>query len=298
MHAKPTFRFAPSPTGYLHIGHALSAVIGYDWARRLGGRFIVRIEDTDVGRARPQFIDAILDDLAWLGLTWEVPVWRQSERLDIYAGHQLRLQRAGLLYPCFATRSEIAQAARSNPSAIDPDGAPLYPGLHKHLDPTEISHRINRGDAYALRLDVDKAIAVASAKPGGLPLTMACFSIDGSTKTVTLDPKRWGDVVIARKDTGTSYHLAGVIDDAEQGVTHVCRGRDLAAASDIHRLLQVLLDLPPPLYHHHDLILDEAGRKLSKSAGDTALSQLRQSGWTSSQVRCRLEPFLAAYRVV
>jgi len=298
MHAKPTFRFAPSPTGLLHIGHALSAIIGYDWAKRLGGRFIVRIEDTDVGRARPQFINAILDDLAWLGLSWQEPVRRQSEHLDVYAAHQRRLQEAGLLYPCFATRSEIAEAARTSPAAVDPDGALIYPGLHKNLDPVEIDQRIKRGEAYALRLDMARAITAATVKLGGRPLTMTCFSIDGSTQDVTLDPNRWGDVVIARKDTGTSYHLAGVIDDADQGVTHVCRGQDLAAASDIHRLLQVLLGLPQPLYHHHDLVLDEAGRKLSKSAGDTALSQLRGSGWTSLRVRQRLEPFLAAYRVV
>ncbi len=289
------FRFAPSPTGYLHIGHALSAMIGFELARKFNARFVVRIEDTDVGRCRPQFVDAIFDDLAWLGLEWEKPVWCQSERLDIYADYQERLRQQGLLYPCFATRSEITAALSETAFRRDPEGAPVYPGLHKRLTDDDVARRIAAGEPMALRLDMAKALALAVQKLPARRLTLQTFACDGSITSRTLDPARWGDVVIARKDTGTSYHLAGVIDDAAQGITHVCRGRDLEAASDIHRLLQVLLDLPEPIYHHHPLVLDARGRKLSKSAGDTALHGLRRAGWTASDVRKHLRGRLAPY---
>lgn len=293
---RPAFRFAPSPTGYLHIGHALSAIIGHQLARRYNGRFLVRIEDTDTGRARQNFVDAILEDLAWLGLDWEEPVVLQSRRLDLYRAHQDNLVATGLLYPCFATRKEIA-AASCKEGPFDPDGAPIYPGLYKSLDASAAQARIASGEAYALRLDMDRAIATARDKLSGSRdrLGYVAFAPDGAEHYVDIEPSRWGDVVIVRKDTGTSYHLAGVIDDAQQGVTHVARGKDLEAATDIHRLLQVLLDLPAPIYHHHDLVLDEHGRKLSKSAGDTSLRVLREQGWSGAGVRRKLEGFLHDY---
>ncbi len=265
----------------------------------MGARFIVRIEDTDVGRTRPEFSAAILDDLAWLGLDWERPVWCQSERLHVYAPCRDRLRDLGLLYPCFATRSQITAAAAISPAGKDPDGAPIYPGLHKAMTAAEVSARSAQGEPYALRLDMERALALARDKLGGQPLTLTRFSPTGGiappSRTVELDPARWGDVVIARKDTGTSYHLAGVIDDCAQGVTHVVRGRDLEAATDIHRLLQVLLELPEPHYHHHDLVCDADGRKLSKRNGDVSLAALRRAGRTPADIRDALSEFLAPY---
>ena len=220
----------------------------------------------------------------------------QSQRLEVYRAQQDTLVAMGLLYPCFATRKEIAAAA-SEYGPFDPDGAPIYPGLYKSLDAAAAQARIAGGEAYALRLDMDKAIAAAQNKLSGSRgrLGYTAFALDGEEHFVDIDPSRWGDVVIARKDTGTSYHLAGVIDDAQQGVTHIARGKDLEAATDIHRLLQVLLDLPAPIYHHHDLVLDEDGRKLSKSAGDTSLRALREQGWSGADVRRELRAFLHDY---
>ena len=280
---QPVFRFAPSPNGELHLGHALSAIIGYERARACGGRFLVRIEDIDVSRSRERFVAGIFEDLAWLGLTWEQPVVFQSQRMAAYAEAAGRLGARGLLYPCFATRAEIEAAAVGG--RLDPDGAPLYPGLYKGRDAAEISRRTASGEPHALRLDMDAAIAVAAAKLQGAPLTFSELGENGTPQTITVRPARWGDAVIARKDTPTSYHLAVVVDDAWQGVTHVTRGRDLFPATDLHRLLQVLLDLPAPLYHHHRLIADAAGRKLAKSARDTSLKSLRQSGATPADVR-------------
>ncbi|MEO1608177.1 MAG: tRNA glutamyl-Q(34) synthetase GluQRS [Pseudomonadota bacterium] len=297
MCTQAVFRFAPSPTGYLHLGHALSAIIGFELAQRLSGRFLVRIEDTDNSRTRQHFVDAILEDLAWLGLEWEEPVWRQSERLDIYAEHRDRLRDVGLLYPCFATRAEIAAATRNTQLPSDPDGAPVYPGLCRGLSAYEISRRMAQDLPYALRLDMAKAIDVAKQKQHANQITLMQFAFDGNRRKMKLDPARWGDVIIARKDTGTSYHLAGVVDDAAQGVSHVCRGQDLEAVTDIHRLLQILLDLPAPVYHHHALVRDADGRKLSKSSGDTALYQLRRDGWTAAGVRQYLRGILNSYGI-
>ncbi len=297
MRSEAIFRFAPSPTGYLHLGHALSAIIGFELAQRFGGRFLVRIEDTDTGRTREHFVEAIFEDLSWLGLSWEEPVWRQSERLDLYAGYRDRLHEMGLLYPCFATRAEISAAARNLKPQFDPDGALVYPGLCRHLSAAEMSRKLAAGTPYALRLDMQKACKVAARKQPSGHVRMLQFAIDGVAREVDLKPARWGDVVIARKDTGTSYHLAAVIDDAAQGVSHVCRGQDLEASTDIHRLLQILLNLPEPIYHHHSLVCDRQGRKLSKSSGDTALYQLRQDGWTPARVRKELSCFLEAYGV-
>lgn len=284
---RPVLRFAPSPNGALHLGHALSALVGYDMARRLGGRFLVRIEDIDTVRCTPHHAAAALEDLAWLGITWETPVLRQSEHFADYRLAAERLVAIGLLYPCFATRSEMASAAAGTPEAVDPDGTPLYPGLWRGAPSSEVERRIARGEPYALRLDVGRALDLAADR-GLLPLTYGAVDEDGSVSRVIARPARWGDAVIIRKDTPASYHLAVVVDDARQGITHVTRGMDLVAATDLHRLLQVLLDLPEPLYHHHRLITDASGRKLAKSAGDTSLAALRRQGMTPAGIRQRL----------
>lgn len=279
---RPALRFAPSPNGRLHLGHALSALVGWEMARRLGGRFLVRIEDIDTVRCPRHLARSALEDLAWLGLTWEKPVLFQSEHLTDYAAAARRLEAMGLLYPCFATRAEIAAAAP--PAMRDPDGTPIYPGLWRGAPATEVARRKQRGEPFALRLDMTRARA-AAASIMSAPLAFTALEPDGSTSVAPAHPERWGDIVIVRKDTPTSYHLSVVVDDARQGITHVTRGLDLLAATDLHRLLQVLLDLPAPLYHHHRLLTDPAGRKLAKSAGDTALADLRAAGWTPAEVR-------------
>lgn len=286
--ATPVFRFAPSPNGELHLGHALSALVGYTCARQLGGRFLVRIEDIDVGRCRPEFIDGILEDLRWLGIDWDGPVIRQSEHFHQYRAAANRLREMGLLYPCFATRAEIAAAAAIRPGFLDPDGAPLYPGLHKGLCPLEIERRLKAGMAVAWRIDMARAVAEVRRRLGDTLLTVREWSPAGESWTTEAAPERWGDAVIVRKDVPTSYHLAVVVDDARQGVTHVTRGCDLYAATGLHRLLQVLLGLPAPAYHHHELILTDDGRKLAKSSGDTSLRQMRVAGLTTEEVRRRL----------
>ena len=284
----PVFRFAPSPNGELHLGHALSACIGHDWARAAGGRFLVRIEDIDVGRARHELVEAIYRELAWLGLTWERPVLRQSEHLAVYRQAAHKLEAAGLLYPCFATRTEIAASAGAGTAATDPDGAPLYPGPHKRLARAEVERRRAAGEPFALRLDMDKAREEVDRLLGGRPLTFTELDEEGREKTIRARPERWGDAVIVRKDVPASYHLAVVVDDARQRVSHVTRGRDLFAATDLHRLLQVLLGLPEPVYHHHRLVTDEAGRKLAKSSRDTTLRSLREAGVEPAEVRRRI----------
>jgi glutamyl-Q tRNA(Asp) synthetase len=267
----------------MHLGHALSAWIGYEYAQTLDGRFLVRIEDIDAGRTRPRFIAGIFADLAWLGITWEEPVIFQSRRMPAYRAAARRLERMGLLYPCFATRAEIEAAAAGGP--VDPDGAPLYPGLFSGRDAKEVARRKAAGEPFALRLDMRAAITAAAARLGGSPLTFTELGDDGGPRQILAAPERWGDAVIVRKDVPASYHLAVVVDDAWQGVTHVTRGRDLYAATDLHRLLQVLLDLPAPLYRHHRLVTDAHGRKLAKSANDTSLRSLRESGATPADIR-------------
>ncbi|MGD9805031.1 MAG: tRNA glutamyl-Q(34) synthetase GluQRS [Hyphomicrobiaceae bacterium] len=281
--ARPIFRFAPSPTGRLHLGHALSALINRDMARGVAGRMLIRIEDTDVTRCRPEYAQTILEDLEWLGIVSEGPVLRQSEHLDGYRAAASRLAGMGLLYPCFATRQEILAAAV--PGVVDPDGAPLYPGLHRGLTPQEIADRKAAGQPFALRLDMARAADRARAIAG--ETAFAYIEIDGQFSPVRCEcnPARWGDVVIQRKETSASYHLAVVVDDARQSISHVVRGADLRAATDIHRLLQVLLGFPEPLYHHHRLLTDRDGRKLSKRDGDTSLTVLRDKGLTPSDIR-------------
>jgi glutamyl-Q tRNA(Asp) synthetase len=279
----PVFRFAPSPNGPLHLGHALSALTSFDMAQRAGGRFLLRIEDIDVARCREEHVTGIIEDLSWLGLTWEEPVLLQSQHFATYVEAAQMLEGLGLLYPCFASRSEIEAAAR--PDAVDPDGAPLYPGLHKRLPRAEIETRMENGERFALRLDMDRALALVRERLGGAPLTFAEIDDNGRANTIEAHPERWGDAVILRKDVPASYHLAVVVDDARQGVTHVTRGQDLYAATDLHRLLQVLLGLPEPVYHHHRLLTDAEGRKLSKSAGDTAIAALRANGASPGDIR-------------
>lgn len=283
MSDPPVLRFAPSPNGELHLGHALSALDGYQQARAAGGRFLLRIEDIDIGRTRPEFVTGIFSDLRWLGLEWEEPVLFQSQRMDVYRAAAARLEDLGLFYPCFATRSQIEAAVMNG--ASDPDGAPLYPGLWKGRTAHEIAWERAAGASAALRIDMAAALKFVTEKLRGAPLTFGEMAEDGTRQTVEAHPERWGDAVIVRKDVPTSYHLAVVVDDAWQGVTHVTRGRDLYAATDLHRLLQVLLGLPEPIYRHHRLIVDETGRKLAKSAGDTSLRLLRERGVSIVEVR-------------
>lgn len=282
--AVPVLRFAPSPNGPLHLGHALSALTGFDMARRHGGRFLVRIEDIDVARCREAYVAGIFEDLAWLGVTWEEPVLRQSQHFATYVQAAQWLEAQGLLYPCFASRSEI-EAAAAPGGAVDPEGAPLYPGLHKSLPRAEIEARMQNGERFALRLDMQRALSLANERLGGGSLTFTEFDESGRPQNMKANPQVWGDAVILRKDVPASYHLAVVVDDARQGVTHVTRGRDLFPATGLHRLLQVLLGLPEPVYQHHRLLADAEGRKLAKSAGDTGLASLRAAGTSVVDVR-------------
>lgn len=284
----PVFRFAPSPNGYLHLGHAYSALLNADLARKSDGRLLLRIEDIDVTRCRPEFEAAIDDDLGWLGVGWEQPVRRQSQHLAVYGEALDRLTALGLVYPSFESRAEIARLVAQREAGgawpRDPDGAPLYPGAAKSLAPQARERLLASGAPFALRLDMAAALARADAldwrEQGAGP--------GGETATVMAQPQAWGDVILARKDTPTSYHLAVVIDDALQGVTDVVRGEDLFWATSVHRLLQRLLDLPAPVYRHHRLIRDAAGRKLSKSTRATSLRELRAAGLTPADIRRQL----------
>ena len=279
--APPVFRFAPSPNGELHLGHAYSALVDFALCREAGGRFLLRIEDIDPARCRPEYEAGIYRDLAWLGLAWEEPLRRQSEHMDAYRAALRRLTEMGLVYPSFMSRAEIAAATRDPAWPRDPDGAPLYPGFDRNLDRREAERRIAAGAPHALRLRV----AEAAARAGPLAWSEMGEGQDGKADIVAADPSLWGDVVIARKEVPTSYHLAVVVDDAAQGVTHVVRGRDLFFATAVHVLLQKLLGLPSPAYHHHRLITDATGRKLAKSDRDTAIRALREAGATPDDVR-------------
>jgi glutamyl-Q tRNA(Asp) synthetase len=276
----PVFRFAPSPNGYLHLGHALSALENSDRAGAAGGRLLLRIEDIDAARCRPEFEAAIYEDLTWLGLAWEEPVRRQSEHLDDYRAVLDQLTRAGLLYPSFESRGEIlrliAEREAQAPWPRDPDGTPLYPGSAKDLPADERARRMAR-DPYTLRLDSNAAALRAS------PLVWHETGVCAGEVRAT--PEAWGDVILARKDTPTSYHLSVVVDDALQGITHVVRGQDLFASTSVHRLLQAVIGLPAPIYHHHRLVLDRDGHKLAKSTGATALRTLRGRGASPADIR-------------
>ncbi len=275
MHQPPIVtRFAPSPTGRLHLGHAHSALFARAQAGP-GGGFLLRIEDIDPGRCRPEFIAGIEEDLAWLGLDWERPVRRQSDHLDDYRAALARLDGMGLLYPCFCTRKDIAdEVARAGHAPHGPDGV-LYPGLCRSLPAAERAARMAGGEAFALRLDM----AAAIARAGRLDWHDRAAGRQAAT------PEIFGDVVLARKDVPTSYHLAVTVDDAVQDVTLVTRGRDLFAATHVHRLLQALLDLPVPEYHHHRLLTDESGRRFAKRDRSLTLEALRQAGHSPEEVR-------------
>jgi glutamyl-Q tRNA(Asp) synthetase len=268
-------RFAPSPTGLLHLGHVHSVLFAVAAARRAGGRFLLRIEDIDGGRCRPEFETAIYEDLAWLGLCWEEPVRRQSEHMADYAVALARLAGMGLIYPCFCTRADIrAEIARAPGAPHGPEG-PVYPGTCRHLTAAEREERLAAGAPYAFRLDTARARAV----------TGRLHWHDRGRGEMAADPGAHGDVVLARKDAPASYHLAVTVDDALQGVTLVTRGEDLVPATGVHRLLQALLDLPLPDYHHHGLIAGSDGRRLAKRDGAATVRALREGGRSASEVR-------------
>lgn len=283
---RPVFRFAPSPNGELHLGHAYSALLNARMAKAAGGLLLLRIEDIDTTRCTRAFEAGIYRDLAWLGIGWEEPVRRQSDHFADYASALEVLVEAGLAYPSFMSRGDaravIAEAeAGGRRWPRDPDGVPLFPTVERRLGDAERRRRIEAGEPYAWRLDVEAALAQA-----GRPLhwNEEGAGPAGETGRIAADPAAWGDVVIARKEVPTSYHLSVTVDDALQGVTHVVRGRDLYHATAIQRLLQQLLGLPEPVYFHHRLISGEDGRKLSKSRGDTGLAALRAAGLTPADV--------------
>ncbi|MBX9468562.1 MAG: tRNA glutamyl-Q(34) synthetase GluQRS [Rhizobium sp.] len=286
-HDAPVFRFAPSPNGRLHLGHALSALLNADMAEKMGGRLLLRIEDIDLTRCTPELEQAIFDDLSWLGIPIESPVRRQSEHFPLYREALDRLQAMGLVYPAFLTRGEVKArvSAYEREGGIwprDPDGAPLYPTEERSLTEAERAENLATAERHAWRLDIDKARSLI-----GRPLTWQETG-EGAKGEIEADPAAWGDVVLWRSDAPASYHLAVTVDDAAQGVSHVVRGLDLFHATSVHRLLQALLGLPAPVYHHHRLILGPDGRKLSKSLGDTALAALRAEGKTPSDIRAMI----------
>jgi glutamyl-Q tRNA(Asp) synthetase len=278
-------RFAPSPNGFLHLGHAYSALLNHDRARELGGRLLLRIEDIDTVRCRPEYEEAIYEDLRWLGITWQQPARRQSEHFADYAAAIAELESQGLVYPSFESRGElsalVAELDRQGGWPRDPDGVPIYPGRARKMSATERERRRAAGEPFALRLAMDRAVARA----GVLTWAETGAGPHGQTGLVTAAPQMWGDVVLARKEAPTSYHLSAVLDDALQGVTDVMRGQDLFWSTSIHRLLQKLLGLPEPAYQHHMLILDADGQKLSKSTQATGLRELRAGGATALDIR-------------
>ena len=257
--SRPVFRFAPSPNGFLHLGHAYSALLNARMAADSGGRLLLRIEDTDEGRSRPEFVQAIFEDLAWLGISWDEPVRIQSEHFSDYEANLRRLWEMGAVFPCFCSRKKAGAHALSS---RDPDGQPHYGGTCRAIPHADAKECITRGDAHGWRIDMAKATDPAAVI--------------------------WGDAMIAKRHVGSSYHIAVVTDDALQGVTHVVRGRDIEPATPLHKLLQQLLGLPTPDYLHHDLIRDTEGQKLSKSIASQSLRQLREEGATADDIRQRL----------
>jgi glutamyl-Q tRNA(Asp) synthetase len=266
-------RFAPSPTGYLHLGHVRSALEGWQAARLDGGRFLLRLEDIDQTRCREDYAAAIIEDLEWLGLLWDAPVRRQSEHFDDYRGALGRLQAMGVLYPCFCTRREIREEIARAGGAPQGEAGPVYPGICRNLEPNERADRIAGGADYALRLDASAAVACTG------PLE---WSEDG--RRIAAEPEAQGDVVLARKDVPASYHLAVTVDDALQGVTLVTRGADLFAATHVHRVLQALLGLPTPVYRHHPLLTDAGGRRLAKRDRALTVRAMRAAGMAPGQI--------------
>ncbi|MDD9910448.1 MAG: tRNA glutamyl-Q(34) synthetase GluQRS [Ahrensia sp.] len=283
----PILRFAPSPNGALHLGHAYSALVNQHMAQALGGHWLLRFEDIDTARCTLRFEADMIEDLRWLGLEWQGEPRRQSQHLDTYREALDSLKSMGLVYPAFLSRSEIKAIVSHQPDwPRDPDGQPHYPGDERSWSDKRISAALEEERRHAWRLNMQAALERVDG-----PLTWRETGYDGEADTAIIeaDPSRWGDVILARSDTPTSYHLSVVIDDAIQGITHVVRGEDLYEATAIHRLLQQLLDLPEPLYHHHRLIRDEQGRKLSKSSHDTSLQALRASGYGAAHIRAKLD---------
>jgi glutamyl-Q tRNA(Asp) synthetase len=276
----PVFRFAPSPNGHLHLGHAYSALLNQRMAQATGGRLLLRMEDIDRERCTPELERSMQEDLRWIGLDWEQPVRRQSEHFAIYRQALDRLIAMDLVYPAFLSRGGIRHEIEKTAATDwprDPDGALLYPPVDRELSKCERDRRISAGQPFSWRLHMDHAIAHA-----GEPLSWR--EIAPAEARINARPQDWGDVIIARKDMPTSYHLSVVIDDALQGVTHVVRGKDLFHATSVHRLLQQIFGIEPPLYHHHALILDRDGEKLSKSRKDVSLRDLRDAGTTRQQI--------------
>lgn len=287
--SRPVLRFAPSPNGRLHLGHAYSALLNDQVARRLGGVWLLRIEDIDPVRGTPGNVAGILEDLSWLGLDWPRPERRQSEHFAEYRAGTERLRAAGLVYPCFCSRGDIAAsvAARAKADGVpwprDPDGSPLYPGTCRSLIRAKVERRIADGEPHAWRLDMGAALGRTG------PVAWRSFEPDGSDRSVEARPQDWGDVVVVRKDVPTSYHLSVVLDDHVQGVTHVVRGADLEAATGVHAVLAACLGIAAtPAYHHHALVTDGQGRKLSKSRNSLSLAAMRDEGETPESIRARL----------
>jgi len=285
MTSPPIFRFAPSPTGLLHLGHAFSALYAFDAANAAGARFLLRIEDIDHTRCRPEYVAQILDDLSWLGLNWEEPVRYQSEHMDDYTKALKKLVALGVTYRCLASRSEIKahveQHSGLGKAERDPDGALIYPGIYRNMDVEKTAEMIASSKPGCVRLNMIKAIELAG---DNLTFQEKGSGPQGEHGEVLCNPQNWGDVVIARKETPTSYHLSVVVDDALQGVSEVTRGQDVFHATSIHRLLQVLLELPEPAYNHHRLVKDETGAKLSKSAADKSLKAWRRQGFSLDEL--------------
>ena len=284
---QPVFRFAPSPNGRLHLGHAFSALLNRKLAREAGGRLLLRIEDIDLVRCTPELEQLLLEDLQWLGFHWDEEPLRQSDRLDIYGEHLARLKNLGLVYPAFMSRSEVSRHIRQKQAEgmdwpRDPDGAAHYPGFDRLMNSEVRNAMLAEGRPHAWRLDMQKALSLVHE-----PLHWE-EELAGRKEKIIADPAQWGDIVLSGKYIPASYHLASVVDDTLSGVTHVVRGRDLYWATSVHRLLQELLGFEAPHYHHHDLVLDATGRKLSKSDRDTSLGELRGSGLTAEDIRTKI----------
>ncbi|MPT49164.1 MAG: tRNA glutamyl-Q(34) synthetase GluQRS [Sphingobium sp.] len=279
----PTLRFAPSPTGRLHIGHGWSALMAMDRAAQLGGVLRLRIEDIDGTRSRAEHVDGIIEDLRWLGVEWSGEVVFQSRRLALYKEALGRLQARGLVYPCFCTRAEIAAEIAASGSAPHGSDGAIYPGICRDIREDIRALRLERGDAHCWRLDMARALDEAK----GVPLLWQEDRPDG-VRDIEARPETAGDAVLARKDAPTSYHLAATVDDAAMGISHILRGDDLRAATDIHRLLQALLGLPTPLYRHHPLLLDANGKRLAKRTQGLSLLELREKGVDPTQLRADL----------
>lgn len=279
MSLQPVFRFAPSPNGYLHLGHAYSALLNQKLAHERGGRFLLRIEDIDLDRARPEYEQAIYQDLEWLGINWEKPVRRQSEHITDYLNALNKLEEMNLLFSCDCTRAALAQFASSHENwPRDPDGSPLYSGVCQ-TKVHSISQALQQNSGFALRLRMMQALKCVEEQ---------LYWQEEGIGAIAVNPGQWGDVILSRKTTPASYHIAVVVDDALQGVTDIVRGRDLYEATSLHRLLQYLLGFLEPNYHHHELINDSSGVKLSKSQKSISLRALRQEGMSAGEIRRHL----------